>query len=138
MTSFPLALALAAAIALPSLPYASEIEAEERIEHYTFEEPDTLGAAQQLYHEHMGMIRYILRSQELNHSQLEAIHEQSYALEAAVETFEKLKSYDREKLEKLEHLVHEVHEASEDHEETKLRRYFSRLQGAGTFLVREK
>ena len=101
---------------------------EERVTHYVTEKPASPEAAQSLFKTSMQKITTILEAETLNAQALEAIHEQSYALEASVDAFRTFKTYPEKTLGLMDEAVQAVHHASEDHEEEATRKWFSILE----------
>ena len=107
-----------------------EHDDEERITHYAFEAPKSRQAALELFSSSQAEIAKVLESERLDSTQLEAIHEQSYGLEAAVDALRGLKLYPEEVIDNTDEAVQALHYASENHEESVTREWFAKLQAA--------
>lgn len=122
---------IALGITMLSLPaVASEGGHSERIKHYDFTPPKNSQEAKILYDKGIADIAAVLKNDALAVSDLEEVHRISYALEAAVETFEKEKTFEKTALDQVEHDVEALHKASEEHETEKTRAWFAKLQTA--------
>lgn len=112
--------------------------AQERVAHYEAEAPKSEVAALALLQNTTDEVAAVLaKNAKLNDSTLEAIHEKSYALEAAVEKLRELKTDSSQKaaLINAEEAVQKLHHASEDHKEAEVRASFAALE---THLVQLK
>lgn len=108
--------------------------AGERIEHYAAERPASAEAATALYKMSKARIAAVLDKKELSDSDLEAIHEQSYSLEAAVDAFRATNAYPPATIDTIDEAVQALHYASEHHETARTREWFARLEQASQTL----
>jgi len=101
--------------AMANISYASgdggDDGGDERISHYEVEAPKTTKEALVLLEKKITEVEEAAKSTDLH-----TIHEQSYHLEAAVETLEDRVKKLKAALEDLEEVIEVVHEASEDDE----------------------
>lgn len=111
--------------ALQAADYAGD---EERVEHYEVSEPQTADQARMTLKEGIGHIEEILQSESLDGNAMEAIHERSYALEAALEVLSEAGAVPETVLEEMTQTTETLHYATEDREEVKTRESFARLQ----------
>ncbi len=121
---------------LLALPAHSAKQAQ--VTHYNAMTPQSKAQAMQLYHESIGAVGYILTQQSLSNSDMEAIHEISYRLEAAIGALKKRGVLAGKDLSTLAHDIHELHEASEDHNEADIRKYFLTLHEHGDHILLTK
>ena len=127
-----LALCSATLISLPAIADEDASTAEERVIHYAIEEPKTTEAAVKLLQEKTKEIGAILANDTLDSNHMEAIHEKTYSLEAAVD---KLRAEDNSQmhenaLDAADEAVQALHYASENHEQTQSRKWYGSLEPA--------
>lgn len=112
----------------PLLAHAEETAAEERVVHYAAEKPETKEHALTLLKDKTAEIGKIIKSEPLNDSDLEHIHEISYTLEAAID---KIRETDMNpQTDKIDEAVQALHYASESHDTEKTREWFAKLKSA--------
>ena len=103
---------------------------EERVQHYQGKEFKTAQEALESLKSDNEKIAAILESETLAGSQLEKIHQISYGLEDGIDKLIAEKAGDAEKLATIDESIQAVHYASENHEEAKVREWFTKLQTA--------
>jgi hypothetical protein len=101
--------------------FACEAHATERVEHYEAKTPETMEEASKIYHNAWQAIQQRLEKDTLTPADMEAIHEQSYALEAAMQKFQ-------QDLQLQADAVEALHLASEAHDEMNSRAEFKKLK----------
>lgn len=117
-------------IAILSALIATPLYAEENVEHYEAQKIETSEQAIKVLQDNNAKIAVVLKKDTLAGSDLEAIHEISYTLEAAIDKLIAEKSGAPEQLEQIDEAIQAVHYASENHEEAKVREWFSKLEPA--------
>lgn len=95
------AAAVALAVALPA-------DAEEKIDHYAAERPESLQEALATFKEYNGKVRAVLARDNLSLADMEEIHEYTYSIEAALAKI-------RESVDGLAVTLESLHLASEAH-----------------------
>ena len=106
---------------------------QERVEHYAAAAPANATQALELVRVKVADIATLLTRETLTGKDLEAIHEISYALEAAVDTLRsRQNATQKTALDALDEAVQAIHYASEEHDETKTRQWFAALRPAAT------
>ena len=108
---------------------------DERVTHYHAEKPTSTADAHALFHKKMRRIEQQLATRPLDRTALEAIHEASYGLEAAVDYLLAHQPRHKKMLAKIDAAVQRVHHSSEDHKETALRAAFKQLQTASVSIA---
>ena len=103
---------------------------EARVEHYAGEEIATAEDAVKTLKDENSEIAGILKSEKLEGSQLEKIHEISYTLENAIDKLIADKAAPQSQLDAVDEAVQAVHHASENHEEAKVREWYAKLETA--------
>lgn len=104
----------------------------EGVVHYAVEEPEDNAAALALLQHKTEEVGALLANAKLNDSQLEALHEVTYSLEAAVDKLRESDDTDiRETaLDSADEAVQALHYASENHKESESREWYARLEPA--------
>lgn len=119
------------AVAMPALATEPSHDDEaERVEHYHVEAPATTQAAKKLLSDKIAAVSTILSQEKLDDAALETVHKESYSLEAAVDALRTDKAIEEAALDSVDEAVQALHYASENHEEAKVRTWFSTLQDA--------
>ncbi|MBL4804900.1 MAG: cupredoxin domain-containing protein [Alphaproteobacteria bacterium] len=103
---------------------------EARVEHYEGHAIATTEEALKTLKDENAEIAGILKSEKLEGSQLEQIHEISYTLENAIDKLIAEKAAPQGQLDAVDEAVQAVHHASENHEEAKVREWFAKLEPA--------
>ena len=116
-----------AASKLAASPY-DDAHKQERVTHYHAETPTSMADAHALFHKKMRRIEKHLAARTLDRTALEAVHEASYGLEAAVDYLTAQPTRYKKMLAKIDAAVQRVHHTSEDHAEAALRSAFKQLQ----------
>ena len=117
------------AVATLSFPLAINAHADEdRTMHYEAPTPETADAAVQSLKDNVAHIGKILSTEALDDSHLEAVHETSYNLEAAIDKLIADKAGAQAALEAVDEAVQAIHYASEEHKEAKTRKWFTALE----------
>ena len=104
---------------------------EERIAHYEFEKPTTKLEAVELFNSTKSKIGMTLESKKLSVSELESVHEQSYALEASIDALREMKAFPESLIDDTDEAVQALHYASEKHEADITREWFDKLEVVG-------
>lgn len=104
---------------------------EERVAHYEVAAPKDHASALTLLQTKTKEVGAVLtKNAKLDDNTLEAIHEKSYALEAAVDKLREspVNSSEKATLASTEEAVQKLHHASEDHKEAEVRESFAALE----------
>ncbi len=102
---------------------------DERVIHYEITEPKTIEEANAILRQRTALIGKIMAKDELDHNDLEKIHEHSYSLEAAIDKLRDEQAYQSEEnIDNLDEAIQALHYASESHEETESREWFGQLK----------
>lgn len=109
---------------------AANVQAEERIQHYAVEKPASSAEAITLMTTKVVAIKTVLEKKALDDADLEAIHEITYSLEAAVDALREGAKDKEEALDLVDEAVQALHYASENHEVEKTREWFAKLEPA--------
>lgn len=130
-----LIISLIGVFSLPALADDHDHHHEEdglnQVRHYAVDEPETDEQALVMLDEHTQKIEELMVGDALDDSVLEAVHEASYSLEAAVDKLRENVSDEQEAtLDTVDEAVQALHYASEKHEEEKTRKWFAALQPA--------
>ena len=124
-------LLLTLALGVLCLNIVNSAWAEERIDHYVPAQPGNAEEALVVLTDKLGAISPIVAKESLTDNDLEAIHEASYSLEAAVDKLREGENEVQEAaLDQLDEAVQAIHYASENHEEAKTREWFAVLMKA--------
>ena len=100
-------------------------------EHYEAIEIESTEAAFEILNEKTAAIGKVLENEgELEFLELEAIHEITYSLEAAIDKVREDKAADEAKIDMVDEAIQAVHFASEKQEEAKVREWFAKLEPA--------
>lgn len=106
-------------------------EHEERIQHYAAESAETTEDALKLLHTKVAATKAVIDNGDLDDSDMEAIHEISYSLEAAVDTLRDSQQDEQiELIDALDEAVQAIHYASENHDVPKIKEWFTKLTTA--------
>ena len=130
-----LIISLIGVFSLPALADDHDHHPEEdglnQVRHYAVDEPETDELALVMLDEHTQKSEELMVGDALDDSVLEAVHEASYSLEAAVDKLRENVSDEQEAtLDTVDEAVQALHYASEKHEEEKTRKWFAALQPA--------
>jgi len=98
------------------------------VEHYEGKKFETYQSALMSLKKDIQKISIILKTDTLNSTQLEEVHEISYGLEDAIEVIAEKQTKNAENVDVMKIIIENVHNTSEDHEETELREQFSKLK----------
>lgn len=110
------------------MTFASMAQAhEERVRHYEAAKPGSVTAAIALFHDSHKHIAEVLEADSLTTQQLEAVHEQSYGLEAAVDALREMQAFPETLIDDTDEAVQALHYASEKHEANVTREWFDKL-----------
>lgn len=107
-----------------------ELPQEERVDHYAAAEILNTEQAKATIKISLEEIEKILSAAQLQHPDMERIHEISYALEASVDRLIEEKAAAEGKIDEMNEAVQALHFASENHEEAKVREWHATLKTA--------
>lgn len=109
----------------------AEEPAAERVDHYKHVTFESGQKALEGLNEKIAEISAILDKEgALEFTDLETVHEKSYALESAVDKMREEKTADVSKIDSLDEAVQAIHFASENQEEAKVKEWFEKLKVA--------
>ena len=103
-------------------------EDNQRVSHYAFEKPHSHEAALTLLKDKTKETGKIMKKDSLSDSDLERVHEISYALEAAIDKIRETEATPG--IDALDETIQALHYASENHDEAKTRAWFAQLEPA--------
>jgi plastocyanin len=115
----------------------SETVEAKRISHYKGQSFATKDQAISGLQDNNVKVKKLLDSADFGVIEMEDIHQISYTLETAIDKLIADKSAATEKLEAVDEAVQAIHHASENHEEEKLRLWFTKLEQSVTALTDE-
>lgn len=99
-----------------------------RIDHYRAATPENTAEALEMLKSQTSLIASLIGANKLDNHALEAIHEASYGLEAAVDHLRgQADGQQQGRLDDLDEVVQALHYASENHEAAKTREWFAKL-----------
>lgn len=111
--------------------HTEAVDGEERIKHYAAVEPESPAAAQAEFEKADAKVAEILKAKSLDDSALEALHEQTYSMEAAVEYMHEHAPYKGvAALDSVDEAVQALHYSSENHHEAEARQWYGKLKAA--------
>lgn len=111
--------------------HAEDAEHDEaRVEHYEGKDFASNEEALETLNAKNVEIAEILKAEKLSDAQLETIHETSYTLENAIDKLIAEKAAAQSQLDTVDEAVQAIHHASENHEEAKVREWFTKLEAA--------